>query len=379
MAVDVDQTAEIHVIEPAGRTWRPSRTGWIVRRALLAALVAGLLVLTAVVPDFNASHISYAAIFAMVGLSMNLLLGHAGQISLGHQAFVGIGAFTTAFVVTTLKLDFAMALPAAALSGGLAALVLGGAALRVRGLYLALVTLAYGAVAERTIFLFRPFTGGGAGLAAPRPTWLESDNTYAYLCLAFLAVIAYLDWRFIQTKAGRAVQAVRDSERVAASMGINVMAYKLLAFVLSGMVAGLAGGLLGHLVKDVTATPFSFFLALEFVLMTVVGGLGSRLGVIFGSVFFALLDKYLVTALDWLATKPLIGGAFRWILDVAKEPALLVPAVGSLLLILTLIQFPGGIGQQIRPIVRWFQGDRFRLAAMHEGKPTFAGGADVRP
>ena len=102
---------------------------------------------------------------------MNVILGYAGQISLGHQAFVGIGAFMASYVTTKLGLDFVVAVPAAALSGAVAALILGAAALRIGGLLLALVTLTYGAVAERTIFLFGPFTGGGSGAPAPKPQW----------------------------------------------------------------------------------------------------------------------------------------------------------------------------------------------------------------
>lgn len=356
MGVDTEVVRAPEVGGPV--RWRPSTMGWVARLAFVAALVGSLLVLIQAVPDFQANRIAFAAIFAVVGLSMNVLMGYGGQISLGHQAFVGIGAFTSGYVVTNMEQPFLIAIPAAAASGALAALVLGGVALRVRGLYLALVTLAYGAVAERTIFLFRPFTGGGSGLPAPRPSFAESDAAYAYVCLAFVAGVLFFDWRFVKSKAGRAIQAIRDSERVAASMGINVVRYKLLGFVLSGLLAGLAGGLLAHQALVVVAAPFSFFLALEFVLMTVVGGLGSRVGVVIGSSFFALLDKL-----------------------VPSDYALFVPAIGAGLLIITLIRFPGGIGQQIRPITRWVAGNRFDLHAMKEGTSAGAvgGGADVRP
>lgn len=356
MSIDTAEAREATVPLPV--RWAPSPAGWAARFSVLGALLAGLLLLIAVVPEFQANRIAFAAIFAIVGLSMNILMGYGGQISLGHQAFVGIGAFTSGYVVTNMGLPFPIALVGAALSGGVAALVLGGVALRVRGLYLALVTLAYGAVAERTIFLFRPLTGGGAGLPAPRPGFAEGDSAYAYFCLAMLGLVLFFDWRFMKSKAGRAVQAIRDSERVAASMGINVMGYKLLGFVLSGLIAGLAGGLLAHHALFIVAAPFNFFLALEFVLMTVVGGLGSRVGVVLGSVFFAMLDKF-----------------------IPADYALWVPAIGAGLLIITLIQFPGGIGQQIRPITRWFAGHKFDLHAIREGTSAAAvgGGADVRP
>lgn len=362
---------------------RPPHGGWLARYVVGAVMMAVLLGVIGIVSPLDANRIGYAFIFAIVGLSMRVLLGLLGQISLGHQAFVGIGAFMSGFVVTELQLDFALAVPAAALSGAAAALVLGAAALRIGGLLLALVTLTYGAVAERTIFLLRQFTGGGSGLPAPRPTWAMSDTTYAYVCLGFLAVVLFLDWRFVKTKAGRAVQAVRDSERVAASMGISVVKYKLLAFVLSGFLAGLAGGLLAHNIGTVQAAPFNFFLALEFVLMTVVGGLQYRSGVVVGSMFFALLDRYFANIYDWLLRQldkaPGIRAISDFLRDAIADPGLLVPAVGAALLIFTLISFPGGIGQQLRPIVAWFSGRRFDLSLIHSEQQAGGGGEDVRP
>jgi branched-chain amino acid transport system permease protein len=378
--VAVDEiTHEFAALEEEKLPSKPPHGGWSARIIAGALLLAALLTLIGIVEPLDASRLGYAFIFAIIGLSMNVLLGYAGQISLGHQAFVGVGAFMAAYVVTELGLDFTIAVPAAALSGAVGALILGGAALRIGGLLLALVTLTYGAVAERTIFLFRPFTGGGSGVEAPKPQWASSDNVYAYVCLGVLAFVLFLDWRFVKSKAGRAVQAVRDSERVAASMGISVTKYKLLAFIFSGMLAGLAGGLLAHNVGSVQATPFSFFLALEFVLMTVVGGLRSRIGVVVGSMFFALLDRYFAQVYEWfLNVIDFIPGVRGFLEDVIADPGLLVPAVGAGLLILTLIQFPGGIGQQLLPITKWFAGERFDFKNIHV-EQTQTGEEDVRP
>lgn len=373
MAIDSESTEAIPRVEdPSAEEWTPSRGGWYARVGTGAVLLGGLLVIVAVIPGFQASRLGFAAIFAIIGISIRVLLGYAGQISLGHQAFVGIGAFMAGFVFTELELPFLISVPAAALSGGVAALLLGGVALRVRGLYLALVTLSYGAVAERTIFLFRPFTGGGAALPADRPAWAQGDAVYTYVCFAVLALVLFVDWRFGNSKAGRAVQAVRDSERVAASMGISIMGYKLLAFVLSGLIAGLGGGLWAHHAEVVVAAPFTFTLALTFVLMAVVGGLQSRAGVVAGSVFFALLSNVLF---EYLHRVP----GIRWVLDLFPEPALIVLVIGPALLILTLVSFPGGIGQQMKPIINWFMGKRFDLHAIHEQQAHVSGGSDVRP
>jgi branched-chain amino acid transport system permease protein len=362
-----DVTQEFPVLAEEKVPAHPPHGGWTARLVSGAVLFGALLLVIGIVQPLDAARIGYAFIFAIIGLSMNVILGYAGQISLGHQAFVGIGAFMASFVVSELGLDFVVAVPAAALSGAAAALILGAAALRIGGLLLALVTLTYGAVAERTIFLFGPFTGGGSGAPAPKPQWALSDNVYAYVCLGFLMLVLYLDWRFVKSKAGRAVQAVRDSERVAASMGISVVKYKLLAFVFMGFLAGLAGGLLAHNTGVVQAGSFTFFLALEFVLMTVVGGLRSRAGVVVGSMFFALLDRYFAQVYEWfLNVIDFIPGVRNFLEDAIADSGLLVPAVGAALLILTLIQFPGGIGQQLKPITKWFAGEKFDFANIHE-------------
>jgi branched-chain amino acid transport system permease protein len=133
----------------------------------------------------------------------------------------------------------------------------------------------------------------------------------------------------------------------------------------------------------VQAAPFNFFLALEFVLMTVVGGLQYRSGVVVGSMFFALLDRYFGNIYDWLLRQldkaPGLRAISDFLRDAIADPGLLVPAVGAALLILTLISFPGGIGQQLRPIVNWFRGGRLDLSLIREGHAVASGGEDVRP
>jgi branched-chain amino acid transport system permease protein len=317
--------------------FRPSPAGYGLRATVGLAIGAAVLLFPLTVADFRADQLSLGVVFAIIGLSVNILMGHGGQIPLGHQAFVGVGAFTSAYLVTVQHLSFYAALPVAGLTGAVSALLLGFVALRLRGLYLALVTLAYGAVAERVIFNIRSLTGGGAGLAAPRPAGFEGNVAYLYLCLSFLALFLFVDWRLMRTRAGRAIVAVRTDERVAASMGINVTGYKLFAFVLSGFIAGIGGSLFAHANQFVAQAQFDLALALTWVLMTVVGGLESRAGVVIGSMFFALF--------------PLLSPA-----GIARY----TPLIGAALLLLTLIRFPGGIGQQLTPLTRWLSGGPLR-------------------
>ena len=364
------------------KEWRRSRGGTWARGFVWGLLVWFVLAVPANflspfelgVADVGAA--TEAVIFGIVGLSLNILLGYAGQISLGHQAFVGIGAFTSAYVVVDLQLSFWFALLIASSVGALQAGLLGAVSLRLSGLYFALVTLAYGAFTEQTLLGFTEITGGEGGKAAPRPAGFDSEISYYLLCLGFLAVVIFLDWRLTRSKGGRALAALRENPRVAASYGINVKAYILLAFALSGAIAGLAGALLAHHDEVIVGSKFGFQLALLFVLMTVVGGLRSRSGVVIGAAFFALLGSgKLLEMID----KPLGAVGFSltdFIVGTIGLPQEFVALViGPILLLITITLYPGGIGQQVAPVREWLLGRRFDP---HAGKVEEVTVSDVR-
>jgi len=327
--------------------------------------------------------ISLAVIYAIGGLSLNVLLGYAGQISLGHQAFVGLGAFTSAYIVTNLQLSFWLAVAVAAGFGAVQATLLGAISLRLSGLYFALVTLAYGTFAEETLFGISALTGGEGGKPAPRPVGFESGYAYYYLCLGFLALVLWLDWRLTRSKGGRALAALRENPRVASSYGINVKAYILLAFAVSGIFAGVAGSLMAHHDEVIVGSSFDFRLALLFILMTVVGGLRDRVGVVIGSAFFALLEeKLLIEMIERLfhfLLEPF--GLAGWSIGEILQRTVGLPLefvgliVGPLLLLLTITMYPGGIGQQVAPIRLWLTGHRFDR---HAGAVTEVEVNDVR-
>jgi branched-chain amino acid transport system permease protein len=351
----------------------PDAQGWMRRRIVMAALGVVVLVTPSMVGSTYAKYISFGIIYAIVGLSLNVLMGYAGQVSLGHHAFVGVGAFTSAYAVSHLShttgdtipfTTFMMGVLIAMATGAAAAIALGFVALRLKGLYLALITLAYGLIAQNVIFGLE-FLGGAAGATAPRPTGFscaglnisaerfDCQKSYTYLCYVFLAIVLFIDWRLVKSKAGRAIFAIRENEIAAASFGINVVAYKLLAFVISGAFAGLAGSLYAHWTTSVNAGSFDFQLALTFVLMVAVGGLESRAGIVLSSMFFAIF--------------PLI----------ATNLAVYVTIIGALLLLFTLATFPGGLGQQLRPLTEWLRGKPFSIK--HDEGGVASGGAGVRP
>ncbi|HEX9824499.1 MAG TPA: branched-chain amino acid ABC transporter permease [Actinomycetota bacterium] len=346
----------------AGERPRLSRGGFIARAIVALTIAAAVFIIPIFIEPFQANFATRAAIFAIIGLSMNILLGYAGQISLGHQAFVGVGAFISGNMASEVGLSFWLALPIAAIGGAISAALLGLVALRLKGLYLALITLAYGRVAEASIFNIRALTGGGEGVQAPRPAGFTTDHGFLYLCVLFLALVLFLDWRLTKSKAGRAIIALRHDERVAATLGVNTTFYKILAFSLSGFIAGLAGSLFAHWQQVVVADDFVLSIAFTWVFMTVVGGLGSKAGVVIGSIFFGvfpfLFEPLLTKILDlWMAAERAH--------EIAAQSVRLEPVVGALLLVLTLILYPGGIGQQLLPLRRWLSGGRF---LEHRGK-----------
>jgi branched-chain amino acid transport system permease protein len=399
-----DQTLEVDVPAAARpASFRPTATGWSARLVVVAITAAVVLLAPFYLHD-RVSELAAAPIYAIIALSLNVLIGYTGTISLGHQAFVGIGAFTTAYVVGQHHQPFLMGIAIAAAIGAAQALFLGVLALRISGLYFSLITLSYGVLAQESLFNVKSLTGGGAGATAPIPTPMR---TYFYICLAFLAVVLYADWRLMRSKGGRALLALRENPRVAQTFGIDVKLYTLMGFMVSGVFAGIGGALLAHRDEVVNSVGFDFQLALLFVLMTVVGGLRSRTGIVIGASLFALL-KTLVQVLPgferslarWDLTLPilvLVAGAVavvwgyrrsnRWALGIGGVAAVLavlvlspvtVPyledrlaeipvltperasgVVGPVLLLLVLTRLPGGIGQLVRPVQSWLRGERF--------------------
>ncbi|HVF53993.1 MAG TPA: branched-chain amino acid ABC transporter permease [Actinomycetota bacterium] len=354
--------------------FRPSIQGWIARATVMVIVLEAILLAVKYVPNFWADRIALAAVYAIIGLSLNVVLGYTGQVSLGHHAFVGLAAFASAFYVTEkagCEIDscsmtsFSVAMLIAILSGALSAGLLGLVALRIKGLYLALITLTYGFVAVNSIFEIPALTRGGAGMPAPRPDMFSSDKGFAYLCLIALAIAIYVDWRVVRSKVGRAILAVKHSEAVAASYAVNVTSYKVIAFMLSGAFAGMAGSLFAHRVETVVAADFNFQVALLWVLMVVVGGLGRRVGVVIGSAFFALFP-YLIQ---------LVAPLNHFLEDTLKrDPEEFTLVIGPVLALLTIIQYPGGIAEQLSPVSRWLSGQRFSMhpdghgkAAKHKG------------
>lgn len=340
------------------------------RLAAWVVLVGGIIGIAGTGPTVTGYAIT-AAIYVLVGLSLNVILGYVGQLSLGHQALVGTGALFAAYLSKSQGWPFAVCVVIGGVAGGMLALLIGFVALRIRGLYLALVTLVIGITLQGSLFEVPALTGGGAGESADRPAVLLSNGRYYLLVVAVCALVLYVDTRLERSKVGRALVAIKEDERVAFSFGVDVMSYKLLAFVLSGLIAGVAGGLFAFATQQFNGNDFSFQLALTFVLMTVVGGAGSRVGVAVGSVVFALLHTVVATSGPFVAFAKLFPASVTAnVLQFGPD------LIGAFLLLLTLVFNRGGLARQLAPVVRFMSGGGAGARRRH-GAPRTTGGADV--
>ncbi len=248
----------------------------------------------------NKSFIIYlltlALIYAIGAISFNLLLGIAGQLSLGHAAFMGIGAYTSTLLVMKLNLPFLPSLIIAGIVSSLFGILIGFPSLRVTGFYLALVTMAFG-IAITQIIGYLSFTGGYHGIKdIPPPEifglTLSSDLSKYYLALIFLIVTIILLTNLINSKTGRALKSLRENEILASSLGINVSYYKILVFVISAFFAGISGSLYAHTVSYISPNDFGLGASLNFLAMIVIGGLGSVPGSILGAIFITIVPVF---------------------------------------------------------------------------------------
>jgi ABC-type branched-subunit amino acid transport system ATPase component/ABC-type branched-subunit amino acid transport system permease subunit len=288
---------------------------------------------------FNQYHslvLCFGVAYVLAALPLNLLMGYAGQISLGHAAFLGVGAYTSGIIAGRLGLPFLLGLVVACVVGSATALVIGLPALRIRGLYLALVTLGFGLAMTSMVFRLRSITAGYAGLAIPRPeagTFVFSRNADLLGLLAVILVVAWaLDANVTRTKVGRAFLALRRDEDVAASLGIDVARYKLLAFVLYGSLSAVAGAVLGHVIGFAQTETFTFDLSLLFVVVVVLGGLASRPGVALAAFFFGAAPRFFSFLRGWELV------------------------VAPLLVIYALVRHPGGLGEGLADVRRRLPG-----------------------
>lgn len=278
----------------------------MIARAAVALLV--LAAATAPVWVANPYHLHVlimAGIFAILALSLNVLLGYTGQLSLGHAAFFGIGAYTSALLtLPPLEWSFWLALPAAALAAGAAGWAIGRLALKLRGAYFVLVTISFAGVISLVSVNWMSLTNGPLGLpGVPPPTlgpWtLRTKSAYWYLVLAGAAASYVICRRLVDSRIGRAFVALRENEPLAESVGIDGTHYLVLAAVVSAAMAGVGGSLYAHYTRFVSPEVFLFSYTVTMVIMVIAGGQGTLAGPMVGALLFTALPEALREAVAW--------------------------------------------------------------------------------
>ncbi len=240
------------------------------------------------IDEYWLAQLTFILIYAVAGLGLMLLAGFTGLFSIGHAAFLGVGAYTQG-VFTSMGLPFPIALALAASMSAAVGVVVGLPALRLKGIYLGIATIAFGFIVEEVFARWDTVTGGNKGMHIKSPDlfgWkLESAGEFYLLCLVITVAATLGILNLLRSSTGRAFVAIRDSEISAQSMGINLAQYKTLSFAISAALAGIAGALYAHKLRFISPDQFGILHSIDLLLMVVIGGLGSVHGAFLGAVF----------------------------------------------------------------------------------------------
>jgi branched-chain amino acid transport system permease protein len=264
-----------------------------------AAFLLFLFTLPLYLPPYHFYLLNLIMVHVILAVGLNILVGYTGQISLGHAGFFAIGAYGTALLILKLQLPFLLALPLAGFIAAFFGFILGLPALRLEGPYLSIATLGFGLTVLQIIGHL-DFFGGRTGIQAPAlelgipqagfSLILETDTGKYYLILIVSALLVTAARNIMKTRVGRAFVAIRDSNIAAEVIGVNLTIYKTLSFAISAFYAGIAGGLFGFVLGFFNPEPFNLILSIIFLVMIVVGGLGSILGAILGATLITWLQ-----------------------------------------------------------------------------------------
>jgi branched-chain amino acid transport system permease protein len=255
------------------------------------------------VQEYWLAQFTFVLIYAIVGLGLMLLAGFTGLFSLGHAAFLGVGAYTQAIMVNA-GIPFPIALACAGLLSAAVGMVVGLPALRVKGIYLGMATLSFGFIVEEGMARWESVTGGNAGMMVNPPAmfgWaLDTPTEFYFLCLVVTVLSTLGIVNLLRSSTGRAFVAIRDSEISAQSMGIHLARYKTMSFALSAALAGIGGALYAHQIQFLSPDQFSLLQSVDLLLMIVIGGLGSIHGAFLGAIFIIVMPQLISIGKDFL-------------------------------------------------------------------------------
>ncbi len=310
---------------------------------------------------FYVGELAFVFIYAIAGIGLMLLVGYTGLVSLGHAAFLAIGAYTHAYLLSR-GWPLPLSLISASLFSAAVGAIVGLPTMRLTGIYLAIATLAFAIIIEQVIAHWESVTGGYRGMLVPDAQLfgvdLSDGRPFYYLCLFITIACLLAGLNILRSPTGRAMIGIRDSEISAQSMGIDLARTKSIAFAISAGFTGLAGGLFAHKLGYLAPDAFTLLTSIQLLLMVVVGGLGSMHGVFYGAIFIGLLPQGIAIMRDTLP--PAIG----------QLPGL-EPGLFGLILVLFLIYEPLGIYGRWRKIRHFF--DEFPLyrKATHKRQKSY--------
>jgi branched-chain amino acid transport system permease protein len=266
----------------------------IARWTVAAVIVLFAVVLPLSIHEYYLSVINLVLIAVVGALGLNILVGYTGQISVGHAAFMSVGAYTAANLAVKLGLPFWVTLPAGGLMAALIGAIVGIPSLRIKGLYLAIATLAGQLIIEWVINHTPAISGGAqASIEVPRPSlWgheLKTQGELYFFLLFFAALATLATLNLVRSRIGRAFIAIRDQDIAAEIIGINIYRYKLISFAISSFYAGVCGVLYTYYFGIANYEAFQIGVSIDFLAMIIIGGLGSVLGSILGAVFVTML------------------------------------------------------------------------------------------
>jgi branched-chain amino acid transport system permease protein len=300
-----------------------------------AALGLVLLLAPLIAPSYLLSMGVFVGIYVIAGAGLMLLAGFTGQISLGHAAFIAVGAYTSA-VLQKAGVPFFLALPAAGLLAALVGVVVGLPALRLHGIYLAIATLAFAFIIEEIITRWEAVTNGASGMRVRTMSfgnWTVSTPMEKYYVVMAVAVLAMFGIRnLLRSPRGLAMMAVRDSGSAAQSMGINLARTKLMSFAISAALAGLAGAFYADSIRFISPEQFTISMSIELLVLVFIGGIGSMHGIVYGAIFVVTLPQLIALAKDFLPKY------------VAEQPGLQAAVYGLLLLFFIVVEPQGLYG-----------------------------------
>jgi branched-chain amino acid transport system permease protein len=326
----------------------------IARWTIAAILVLFALILPATLGDYYLSIINLSLIAIVGALGLNILVGYTGQISVGHAAFMSVGAYTAANLAVKLGLPFWVTLPAGGLMAAFIGALVGIPSLRIKGLYLAIATLASQLIIEWIINHTPAISGGAqASIEVPRPTVAGMElktQGQLYFFLLFFAVIAVIaTLNIVRSRIGRAFVAIRDQDIAAEIIGINIFRYKLLAFAISSFYAGVCGVLYTYYFGIANYEAFQIVVSIDYLAMIIIGGLGSVLGSILGAVFVTMLP---------IAIRLFVEAFGSYIWDTGALSAVAASMrliIFGLLIIFFLVVEPEGLNRLWRNIRNYFR------------------------